>query len=97
MNFGDCPYCNDFLGAFEVPDRTPAYAQVNCQSCGKKVWYRFSRINPMAWTIEDFEREYEVSYAKNGGGVISERLRHFKQGDIVSRIGTDEQEILRVH
>jgi hypothetical protein len=39
MNYGDCPYCNQFLGFFEVPEITPAYCKVECESCGKEVWY----------------------------------------------------------
>ena len=60
MNFGDCPYCNDLIGFFEVPERTPAYSIVKCESCGKDIWYRFSRIDPQAWTIEDFEKEFII-------------------------------------
>jgi len=60
MNFGDCPYCYDFIGFFEVPERTPAYSIVKCESCGKDIWYRFSRIDPQSWTIEDFEKEFII-------------------------------------
>lgn len=60
MNLGDCPYCDDFIGFLKVPDKCPAYAIVQCESCGKDIWYRFSRINPMAWTIEDFEKEFII-------------------------------------
>ena len=60
MNFGDCPYCDDFTGFFKVPEKTPCYAKVKCESCGKEIWYRFSRIDPEAWTIEDFEKEFKI-------------------------------------
>ena len=63
MNFGACPYCDKFIGMFEVPDETPAFAKVQCERCGKDVWYRFSRIDPQAWRIEDFEREFTVDEA----------------------------------
>lgn len=62
MNFGDCPYCNDFTGFHKVPDKTPCYAKVNCESCGKEFWYRLSRVDPKAWTIEDFENEFDIDY-----------------------------------
>jgi len=62
MNFGDCPYCNDFTGFFEVPEKTPAFAKVQCQSCGKEIWYRLSRIDPQSWTIEDFEKEFIIDH-----------------------------------
>ncbi len=60
MNFGACPYCDKFMGLLRVPEITPAYAKVKCQSCGRDVWYRFSRIDPEAWRVEDFERVYAV-------------------------------------
>jgi hypothetical protein len=56
MNFGECPYCDKFLGLFDMPDSLPTYAKVRCDSCGKEVWYRFSKIAPCAWTVEEFER-----------------------------------------
>ena len=49
-----------FLG-FAVPDRTPAYALVQCEKCGRDVWCRMSRVDPEAWTREQFEAEYEVN------------------------------------
>ena len=60
MNCGDCPYCDGFTGFIEVPDKTPCYAIVECESCGKKIWYRLSKINPKSWTIEDFEKEFDI-------------------------------------
>ena len=65
MNLGDCPYCNEFLGLFEVPEKAPCYSVVNCQACRKDVWYRHSRIDPMAWTVEDFEKEFTIDYENN--------------------------------
>lgn len=60
MNFGDCPYCGDFIGFLAVPEKTPAYAKVTCESCGKEIWYRLSRVDPKSWTIEDFEKESDI-------------------------------------
>lgn len=61
MNIGDCPYddCRApmMLG---VPDVTPTYALVECEECKRPVWYKFSRLDPGAWTKESFERIYEV-------------------------------------
>ena len=65
MNFGNCPYCDGFLGFFEVPSKTPAYTIVKCELCNKDVWYRLSRIDPKTWTIEGFEKEFIVD-EKNG-------------------------------
>jgi len=63
MNFGACPYCDQLMGMFCVPNRTPAYAKVQCSQCGKDVWYRFSRVDPQAWRVEDFEQQYTVDEA----------------------------------
>lgn len=62
MNFGDCPYCEQFIGFMPVPDKTPAYAKVSCESCGKEVWYKFSRIDPVAYTVEDFEATHVIDH-----------------------------------
>jgi hypothetical protein len=61
MNIGDCPYddCQGTL-AIDTPDRTPAYALVQCDHCGRDIWYRFSRVDPKAWTLEQFEAEHVV-------------------------------------
>jgi len=64
MTLGDCPYCDDFLGLLSIPDegKLPIYSQINCPSCERLIWYKFSRIDPMAWTIEDFEKEFKIDY-----------------------------------
>jgi hypothetical protein len=59
MNYGECPYCNDLIGFFE-PEKLSTFAKVECESCGKDVWYFFSSVNPTAWTVEDFEKEFIV-------------------------------------
>lgn len=64
MNIGECPHadCKCVL-ALEVPARTPAYAIVQCDHCGRDVWYRFSRVDPEAWTPEQFEAEHIIDDA----------------------------------
>lgn len=66
MNFGDCPYDNcDGLLTVAVPEKTPAYVQIECPTCKRPVWYRISRFDPMAWTKEEFEREHVIDYDTN--------------------------------
>jgi len=72
MNFGDCPYCNGFTGLFALPEKTPCYAKVKCESCGKEIWYRFSRIDPASWTVEDFEKEFIID---NKNGRITSKIQ----------------------
>lgn len=64
MNIGDCPYddCDGVL-VFAVPDKTPAYTLDQCHCCGRDVWYRLSRIDPAAWTVDDFHAEHEINQA----------------------------------
>ena len=59
MNFGECPYCNGMI-MVSVPEQTPAYAKIKCDECGKDVWYKFSRLDPEAWTVEDFEASHTI-------------------------------------
>jgi hypothetical protein len=66
MNFGDCPYCDGFIGMLAMPERTPAWAKVECESCGKDVWYKFSRVDPEAWTVEAFEKRFIVDEENRG-------------------------------
>ena len=63
MNIGTCPHdgCDEIF-MLEVPEQTPAYALIDCDGCGRKVWYRFSRINPQAWTQEAFEATHDVDH-----------------------------------
>lgn len=63
VNFGDCPYENcDGVFFFEVPDKTPAFSKVLCDKCGRNVWYKFSRIDPKAWTEANFEKNFKIDY-----------------------------------
>lgn len=45
----------------EIPDKTPQWAKINCDDCGRVAWYRFSRIDPEAWTEKDFLEKFEVN------------------------------------
>jgi hypothetical protein len=61
MNMGECPYPGCFgILAFEVPKDTPSYSIVQCDDCERDVWYRFSRLDPQAWTREQFEAEHVI-------------------------------------
>jgi len=61
MNFGECPYddCSGLL-MLEVPRQTPAYVKLDCDDCGRAVWYRLSRVDPDCWTEVEFLRRYSV-------------------------------------
>lgn len=61
MNIGNCPYpdCEGMI-ALEVPERTPVYELVQCSACKRDVWYRLARVDPEAWTREQFEAEHII-------------------------------------
>ena len=72
MFWGDCPYdgCDGKLElCFEgaIPDWYPT----ECPLCKRKVWYRCSRLNPVAWTEEGFNEKFIVNYKSK---TIEERL-----------------------
>lgn len=48
-----------------VPDRTPCYVEVACETCKRPVWYRLSRVDPIAWTEADFLAEHNIDREKN--------------------------------
>ena len=61
MNIGDCPYddCDNLL-MLEAPERTPVYERLCCNGCKRELWYRLSRINPEAWTAQQFEAKHVI-------------------------------------
>ena len=75
MNLGNCPYddCDGFM-MLEVPERTPCYAEVDCDDCGRVVWYRFSRIDPEAWTEAGFLATHGID--RETGRVVRRGSNH---------------------
>ena len=61
MNTGACPYCDRLMGFFLLPDcDLPVFHIVKCEQCGEDVWYKFSRVDPQAWTVAAFHEQFEV-------------------------------------
>ena len=61
MIIGECPYegCDGFH-MIPIADKTPAFSKEKCETCGREYWLMHSRINPKAFTVEEFEKEYIV-------------------------------------
>jgi len=61
MNFGERPYddCDAFISV-GVPDKTPAFTRFVCNECDRVVWYKLSRIDPVAYTESQFLRDFDV-------------------------------------
>lgn len=60
---GGCPYCNGSMAWVEPPPQAPSWMKEVCDDCGKTVWRWLTRVNPQAWTEEDFLEIYTVDEA----------------------------------
>ncbi len=61
MIFGSYPCCNAPL-ALTLPDKKlPVIGWENCPECKVKVWHQYSRIDPMSWTDDEFQKLYIVN------------------------------------
>jgi len=63
MILGECPYCDEHM-MLACPEKTPVFAFHDCEECGKKIWTKFSCIDPMSWTEKGFLEEYDVDFEK---------------------------------
>jgi hypothetical protein len=61
MIIGGCPYC-DHAHMVPIAAQCPAYRPEVCEECGKKYWIRHSRIDPEAYTAEEFDAKFIVDY-----------------------------------
>lgn len=58
---GEYPCCDGPL-MIAVPDvDLPKFKPDTCEHCGAKIWHKFSRLDPVTWTEEDFLQEYDVN------------------------------------
>ena len=63
MNMGDCPYDGCSEGLHEpLPDKTPAFSNFDCEGCGQKIWYKHSRIDPVAYTEKCFLESHIIDH-----------------------------------
>jgi hypothetical protein len=70
---GDCPY-PDCDGAMFIPiaGRPPAFQRHECETCGRPIWTRHSRIDPWSMTESEFFVKYEIDDVKR---TVRERAR----------------------
>lgn len=60
MIFGYCPYPDcDHAHAIPLLEGR-VHERLKCDKCGRVYWLLHSRIEPQAWTDEDFRRLHEV-------------------------------------
>lgn len=65
MIIGSCPYRDcEFIHLipFSGPDR---FTQEECEECGRPFWLRHSRLDPQAYTPEEFEAEFKIDPRQN--------------------------------
>lgn len=75
MIIGKCPYedCDNMLmTAFSHLDiRCPKFVKVECDKCNRMHWLYVSRVNPDRYTLEEFDKKFEVDEETKS---ISERV-----------------------
>jgi hypothetical protein len=69
MMLGVYPCCNGVL-CLVLPPETPKFQREECPHCGKIVWHKYSRIEPMTYMEADFLALYTIDEANK---LISER------------------------
>ena len=63
MIFGECPYCDEMIST-PIADTCPAMSKETCDSCGKQYWLKHSRLNPVAYPMEEIEVNEETKSVK---------------------------------
>ena len=61
MIFGECPYndCNQSM-MNHITNSLPTFQKLTCEKCGRVIWLYHSRIEPIAYTEEDFLEKYDL-------------------------------------
>lgn len=59
MIIGECPYCAE-IETTAIAPQCPVFSKETCESCGKRYWLYHSRLDPMRYSIEDFEKKFEL-------------------------------------
>lgn len=75
MIIGECPYkdCDNILmTAFShLNVECPKFVKVDCDKCLREHWLLVSRVNPDRFTLEEFDKKYEVDEETKS---VSERV-----------------------
>ena len=60
MQDGECPYadCDDYQLRLLPDVALPKFSKEKCPGCNRMIWLFYSRVEPQAFTPEEFEREY---------------------------------------
>lgn len=58
MIIGPCPYCDELMMNPAHPEGLLGFYKISCNDCGRSVWIYSSRLEPLAYTEEDFAKAY---------------------------------------
>jgi hypothetical protein len=61
MIFGTCPYkdCSEPFTTLMV-EQTPIFEKLKCEKCGRYFMEYHSRVQPEGYTMEDFNKKFEI-------------------------------------
>jgi len=59
MIIGECPYCGAVMWN-QCAEVGGVFEKVVCSECRETVWLYHSRLDPIAYTEEDFNSKYSV-------------------------------------
>jgi hypothetical protein len=65
MQMGECPYddCNDFQMRILPDVPLPMMSKEKCPGCGRTIWIKYSRVDPLAFTEAQFAECYDIDEA----------------------------------
>jgi len=60
MQIGSCPHddCDDQRMRILPDKKLPLLSRETCPGCGRTIWVYYSRVDPKAYTQEQFEQEF---------------------------------------
>ncbi len=61
MIMGACPYCDAGMMNPIADLPLPKFQKLITECCGKTIWLRHSRVDPQAFTDEDFKNKFIVN------------------------------------
>jgi len=63
MQIGKCPYddCDDEQMRMLPDGPLPVLGKEECPGCSRTIWVYYSRVEPQAFTQEDFEKVFTIT------------------------------------
>jgi len=64
MIMGGCPYDCGEGHIIPIAPECPAFSVEQCEGCKKEFWLLHSRLKPMAYTLEEFDKRFTADHDK---------------------------------